>query len=148
LSCPDYRSAAVPRSSVRPAEGPISSRPAAAKAARRCGARRRAPHLREVPAAPVALPRIKRHILIVKKGLQAKFILLVAASVFLAVLLMGWDLYYTFGKDIMRDLMDPGLYELFQKIGHVLMAKLAIYMAVVVIVALSVLTLSDLQKTL
>ncbi|HRY30414.1 MAG TPA: methyl-accepting chemotaxis protein [Elusimicrobiota bacterium] len=80
-------------------------------------------------------PRIKRHTLIIKKALQAKFILLVMASVFFAVCLVGWEIYYTFGRDIVRDLMDPGLYELFQQLSRVLVAKIAIYMAVVGIVA-------------
>lgn len=79
-------------------------------------------------------PRIKRHTLIIKKGLQAKFIFLVLTSVVLAICLIGWDLYYTFGRDIVRDLMDPGLYELFQETNKVLAAKLVIYLAVVAIV--------------
>lgn len=89
-------------------------------------------------AGTIPMPRIKRRILIVKKGLQAKFIFLVTASVLFAVCLMGWDLYYTFGRDIVKDLMDPGLYELFQSIGRVLIAKLVLYMAVVAIVAVFV----------
>lgn len=89
-----------------------------------------------VPTAVTAPPaRIKRHTLIIKKVLQAKFILLVMASVFFAICLVGWEVYYTFGRDIVRDLMDPGLYELFQELNKVLIAKLVIYMAVVAIVA-------------
>jgi methyl-accepting chemotaxis protein len=89
-----------------------------------------------VPTAAAPPPaRIKRHTLIIKKVLQAKFILLVMASVFFAICLVGWEVYYTFGRDIVRDLMDPGLYELFQELNKVLIAKLVIYMAVVAIVA-------------
>jgi methyl-accepting chemotaxis protein len=85
-------------------------------------------------SAPPA-PRIKRHTLIIKKGLQAKFVILVMASVVFALGLVGWELYYTFGRDIVRDLMDPGLYELFLELNKVLVAKLAIYLVVVVVVA-------------
>jgi methyl-accepting chemotaxis protein len=59
----------------------------------------------------------------------------VLSSVFLAVCLIGWDIYYTFGRDIVRDLMDPGLYELFLDVNKVLAAKIILYMAVVAIVA-------------
>ncbi|MBI4395726.1 MAG: methyl-accepting chemotaxis protein [Elusimicrobia bacterium] len=86
-------------------------------------------------ATAASFPRIKRRILLIKKGLQAKFILMVLFSVFFAVVLIGWDFYSTFGRDIVRDLMDPGLYELFEKVSRVLLAKLVIYMTVVAIVA-------------
>ena len=88
-----------------------------------------------IASAVPPLPRIKRSIFIVKKGLQAKFVFLVMVSVVVAVGMMGWDFYHTFGRDIVRDLMDPGLFELFQKIGYVLIVKLAIYLAAVALVA-------------
>ncbi len=81
------------------------------------------------------LPRFKRRIFIVKKKLQAKFIVLVMVFVFVAICLMGWDFYDTFGRNIVQDFMDPGLYELFRKVSFVLIAKLSLYMMAVVVVA-------------
>jgi len=79
-------------------------------------------------------PRIKRGIVIIKKGLQAKFIAIVLVSVILSISLILGDLYYTFGRDVVADLMDPGLYELFVQINKVLVAKLLIYLVVVAVV--------------
>lgn len=78
--------------------------------------------------------RIKRGTLIIKKGLQSKFILLVMISILLAVCLIMGDIYYLFGRDVVSDLMDPGLYELFLNNNKVLLAKLVIYLVVVGVV--------------
>lgn len=79
----------------------------------------------------VPAPRIRRHIFVVKRGLQMKFIVLVLGCVSVGVSMMGWDIYQTFGRDIVRDLMDPGLYELFHKIGYVLLVKVFLYLLAV-----------------
>ncbi len=80
------------------------------------------------------MKRIKRGTLIIKKGLQSKFILLVMISILLAVCLIMGDIYYLFGRDVVSDLMDPGLYELFLNNNKVLLAKLVIYLVVVGVV--------------
>src|SRR5437763_1726000 len=80
--------------------------------------------------------RIKRGTLIIKKGLQSKFILLVMIAVLLAVCLIMGDIYYLFGRDVVSDLMDPGLYELFINNNKVLLAKLVIYLVVVGVVTI------------
>jgi len=79
--------------------------------------------------------RVKRRIVIIKKGLQVRFILLVVSSVLLAVGIISWDLYYTFGDEIFQELMDPGLYEIFIETCKILFGKLVIYMAFVAIVS-------------
>ncbi|HOW28720.1 MAG TPA: HAMP domain-containing protein [Elusimicrobiota bacterium] len=82
--------------------------------------------------------RIKRSTLIIKRKLQYKYIVLVMCSVLLAIGLISWDIYYTFGSDMVHDLMDPGLYDLFLEVNQILMAKLLIYLVVVAVVALFV----------
>lgn len=85
-----------------------------------------------------ASSKVKRRAFLIKRTLQVKFIALVVLSVFTAIVMMGWDLYNTFGRDVVRDLMDPGLYDLFEKVGYVLLLKLVFYMAAVGGVALLV----------
>src|SRR5215207_5705095 len=84
-------------------------------------------------ATPVK-PPIKRGIVIIKKGIQVKFIVLVMLSFFMATCLVLWDVYFLFGRDVLTNLMDPGLYELFAQARKVLVLKLGLYLIFVGVV--------------
>jgi methyl-accepting chemotaxis protein len=83
-----------------------------------------------------SFPRIKRRILVIKKSLQAKLVLLVVGSAFLAFCLMSWHFFGIFGREAARPLMDPGLYELYRKSVQLLFAKMTLYLMVLGIVSL------------
>jgi methyl-accepting chemotaxis protein len=85
-----------------------------------------------IPATstPAPAPRaFKRRTLIIKRGLQVKFILLVMSSVMLAIGLIWLELYRTFGLEIVRDLMDPSLNDVFQGLVFKLLIWMVIYVA-------------------
>jgi methyl-accepting chemotaxis protein len=87
------------------------------------------------PASVIPPVRIQRHVSFIGRGLQLRFFTLVVGSVVLAVALIGWDIYRTFGADVVQDLMDPGLYRLFHKFGYVLAIKVFLYLLAVAAVA-------------
>ncbi|MBK8871528.1 MAG: methyl-accepting chemotaxis protein [Elusimicrobia bacterium] len=79
-------------------------------------------------------PRIKRRIVLIKRGMQMKFVLLVSVFVFIAVTAIGLDFYFHFGREV-QNFMDPSLYELFKSDSYIFLLKLALYMVGVVIFA-------------
>lgn len=79
-------------------------------------------------------PRIKRRIVLIKRGMQMKFVLLVSVFVFIAVTAIGLDFYFHFGREV-QNFMDPSLYELFRSDSYIFLLKLALYMVGVVIFA-------------
>jgi methyl-accepting chemotaxis protein len=83
---------------------------------------------------PFQPPRVKRKIVIIKRGMQSKFVFLVTTFVLIAVTAIGVDFYYHFGREI-QNFMDPSLYELFQKDSYIFLVKLALYMVAVTIFA-------------
>jgi methyl-accepting chemotaxis protein len=78
----------------------------------------------------------QRRVFLVKRTLQFKIIMLVLGAVTIAVGLIGFDIYWTVGRDIVRDLMDPGLYGLFQHAAVVTAIKISFYLLGVAFVAL------------
>jgi methyl-accepting chemotaxis protein len=88
-----------------------------------------------VPAS-AAPARFKRGIVLVKRGLQTKFIVFVMMCVLLSVCLILGDIYYMFGRDSVVELMDPGLYDLFIQINKVLLIKVVVFMFVVAVVTI------------
>jgi methyl-accepting chemotaxis protein len=79
------------------------------------------------PASSSAPRAFKRRTLIIKKGLQIKFIMMVMSAVVLAIAMIWWELYRTFGLDIVRDLMDPSLNMLFQSLVIKLLVRMTLY---------------------
>ncbi len=79
-------------------------------------------------------PRIKRRIVLIKRGMQMKFVLLVSVFVFIAITAIGLDFYFHFGREV-QNFMDPSLYELFKSDSYIFLLKLALYMVGVVIFA-------------
>jgi methyl-accepting chemotaxis protein len=78
----------------------------------------------------------QRRVFLVKRKMQIKVILLVLGAVGAAVALIGGDLYMAIGRDIVRDLMDPGLYGLFKHAALVTVLKMGLYMLAVAFLAL------------
>jgi methyl-accepting chemotaxis protein len=83
---------------------------------------------------PFQAPRIKRKIVIIKRGMQMKFVLLVSVFVFIAITAIGVDFYFHFGREV-QNFMDPSLYELFRSDSYIFLLKLALYMVGVTIFA-------------
>jgi methyl-accepting chemotaxis protein len=81
-------------------------------------------------------PLPKRRLFLVKRKMQLRIIFLVTGAVALAVALIGTDIYLTIGRDIVRDLMDPGLYGVFKHAAAVTVVKMAVYLAVVAFLAM------------
>ena len=79
-------------------------------------------------------PRIKRKIVIIKRGMQTKFVLLVSVFVLIAITAIGVDFYFHFGREV-QNFMDPSLYELFRSDSYIFLLKLALYMVGVTIFA-------------
>jgi methyl-accepting chemotaxis protein len=90
----------------------------------------------DTPPAPRLLSDGQRRVFLVKKEMQLKIIALVLGAVAAGVLLIGFDIYWTVGRDIVRDLMDPGLYGLFKHAAVVTAVKMVFYFAAVAFVAL------------
>jgi signal transduction histidine kinase len=90
------------------------------------------------PHAPPAqlLAKGKRRVFLVKRRLQLKFILVVVGAVTIAVGLIGFDIYRTIGRDIVRDLMAPDLYGMFQNAALITVVKISFYLMVVAFLAL------------
>lgn len=78
--------------------------------------------------------QVKRKIVIIKRGMQMKFVLLVTIFVLIAITAIGVDFYYHFGREV-QNFMDPSLYELFKTDSYVFLVKLALYMVGVTIFA-------------
>jgi methyl-accepting chemotaxis protein len=78
----------------------------------------------------------QRRVFLVKRALQIKIILLVLGAVTIGVGLIGFDIYWTVGRDIVRDLMDPGLYGLFKHAALVTAIKISFYLVGIAFLAL------------
>lgn len=83
---------------------------------------------------PFQPPRIKRKIVVIKRGMQVKFVLLVSVFVLVAITAIGVDFYFHFGREV-QNFMDPSLYELFKSDSYIFLLKLALYMVGVTIFA-------------
>ncbi|MBL8023511.1 MAG: methyl-accepting chemotaxis protein [Elusimicrobia bacterium] len=83
---------------------------------------------------PFQPPRIKRKIVIIKRGMQMKFVMLVSLFVLIAITAIGLDFYFHFGREV-QNFMDPSLYELFKSDSYVFLLKLVLYMIGVTIFA-------------
>lgn len=83
---------------------------------------------------PFQAPRVKRKIVIIKRGMQVKFVFLVSVFVFIAISAIGVDFYFHFGREV-QNFMDPSLYELFRSDSYIFLLKLALYMIGVTIFA-------------
>jgi methyl-accepting chemotaxis protein len=88
------------------------------------------------PAPPRLLSNGQRRVFLVKRRLQLRIIFLVLGAVALGVFLIGLDVYRTIGQDIVRDLMDPGLYGLFKHVAVVTALKMFFYLGAVAFLAL------------
>lgn len=84
---------------------------------------------------PFQAPRVKRKIVIIKRGMQMKFVLLVSVFVLIAITAIGVDFYFHFGREV-QNFMDPSLYELFRSDSYIFLLKLALYMIGVTIFAI------------
>lgn len=89
-----------------------------------------------IPAKAGLLASGQRRMFLVKRKMQFKIIALVLGAVALAVGLIGGDIYFAIGRDIVRDLMDPGLYGLFKHAALVTLVKMVFYLAGVAFLAL------------
>lgn len=89
----------------------------------------------ETTPSPANLPpkKIKRGIVIIKRGLQTKFIVLVMISVVVAVCIIFADIYGVFGRDevIKNSLMVEGLFDHFVRTNIVIAIKLVIFLLIV-----------------
>jgi len=83
---------------------------------------------------PFQAPRVKRKIVIIKRGMQMKFVVLVSVFVLIAITAIGIDFYFHFGREV-QNFMDPSLYELFRSDSYIFLLKLALYMVGVTIFA-------------
>lgn len=79
-------------------------------------------------------PRVKRKIVVIKRGMQMKFVLLVSVFVLIAITAIGVDFYFHFGREV-QNFMDPALYDLFRSDSYIFLLKLALYMVGVTIFA-------------
>jgi len=75
---------------------------------------------------------VKRKTLIIKRGMQTRFVFMVSVFVLVAVSAIGVDFYFHFGRDI-QNFMDPGLYQMFRSDSWIFLLKLVVYMVGVVI---------------
>lgn len=85
---------------------------------------------------PTPASAAPRRVFLVKRKMQVKIILLVTGAVALAVALIGGDIYWTVGRDIVRDLMDPGLYGLFKHTAVLTAVKMCFYLGGVAFLSL------------
>ena len=83
---------------------------------------------------PFHPPRVKRKIVVIKRGMQMKFVMLVSLFVLIAITAIGLDFYFHFGREV-QNFMDPSLYELFKSDSYIFLLKLALYMVGVTIFA-------------
>jgi methyl-accepting chemotaxis protein len=88
------------------------------------------------PRPPHLFSSGQRRVFLVKRNLQIRIILLVLGAVAAAIGLIGLDLYRTIGQDIVRDLMDPGLYGLFKHAALVTAVKMGLYLLAVAFLAM------------
>jgi len=79
-------------------------------------------------------PKFKRKIIVIKRLMQTKYVFLVFASVFVASIIMCWDVFNTF-KDI-RVALGEEVYPLLHHVQGVMIVKLLLFMVVVVFVAI------------
>lgn len=89
-----------------------------------------------VPPPAGLLASGQRRVFLVKRKMQVKIILMVLGAVGVAVALIGGDIYLAVGRDIVRDLMDPGLYGLFKHAALVTVIKMVLYLGAVAFLAL------------
>ena len=74
--------------------------------------------------------RFKRRIIIIKRVLQTKYVFLVFMSVFIASILMCWDVFNTF-RDIETQIGSE-VYPLLQNVQRLMVIKLLLFLIVVV----------------
>lgn len=79
-------------------------------------------------------PRVKRKIVIIKRGMQMKFVMLVSVFVLIAITAIGVDFYFHFGREV-QNFMDPTL-RTFPIRQLYFPLKLALYMVGVTIFAI------------
>jgi methyl-accepting chemotaxis protein len=94
--------------------------------------------MNNTPPPPSLLSSGQRRVFLIKRKLQIKIILLVLGAVAIGIGLIGFDIYWTVGRDIVRDLMDPGLYGLFKHAAVVTVVKISFYLVGVAFMALLV----------
>ena len=90
--------------------------------------------MHSAPSAPAAEKKLQRRTMLVKHSLQYKYIASIFVCVVLAVILIGMDLYYTLYKLILLD--NPSLVPLLHHANSVFIVRVALYLAIVFVVAL------------
>jgi methyl-accepting chemotaxis protein len=85
---------------------------------------------------PKLLAYGQRRFFLINRSLQFKVIFWVMFAVLLALLIIGYDLYQTFGRDVVQELMDPGLTVIFKHLVWVILIKMGVYMVAVAFLAL------------
>jgi methyl-accepting chemotaxis protein len=81
-------------------------------------------------------PRFKRRTILVKRSLQLKYIGLVFASVLVASLIVGGDIYITMSRMMLGE--NPAMAPLFGQFDAILLVKIGLYLAIILLISLFV----------
>ncbi len=80
--------------------------------------------------------KFQRRTILVKKSLQLKYIAVIFASVVVAALLIGGDIYYTMTRLLLSE--NPALNSMIAEVNRVILLKLALYLGIIFLVSLFV----------
>ena len=81
-------------------------------------------------------PKFQRRTVLIKRSLQLRYIGMVFASVLLASLIVGGDIYITMSRMMLTD--NPGLAPAFAQFDAIILVKIALYLAIILLISLFV----------
>lgn len=85
---------------------------------------------------PQGQPQFQRKIIMIKRGLQMKYVVLVFATVFLTAIVSALDVYYVVGKSVLMHYEDANLLPVMQGAAKLLALHMSLFMLVVIVCAL------------
>ena len=81
-------------------------------------------------------PKFQRRTVLIKRSLQLRYIGMVFASVLLASIIVGGDIYITMSRMMLSE--NPGLAPAFAQFDAIILVKIALYLAIILLISLFV----------
>jgi methyl-accepting chemotaxis protein len=88
----------------------------------------------EIGTTTQSAKKFQRKTVLVKKSLQLKYIGLIFASVAVALIIMGFDLYYTMYRLVLMD--NPSIIPLLHRADSIFLLRAVIYLSIIFVVSL------------
>ncbi len=73
---------------------------------------------------------------LIKPPLQFRFLLFMFVSMVMIVLFIGWNVYFTLGREIFGEISNPHAMDLFRRLNSMLLHRAPVYVAILVAVAI------------